>query len=79
MNETLLYRVLTAVGALLAVASGLLAVLVALQGIDLGFPSDVGVTGRGALWLAITSAISAARPLWGSPRARGCRWAWWFC
>jgi signal transduction histidine kinase len=41
MNATLLYRVLTAAGALAALASVLLAVLLALQGIDLGFPSDL--------------------------------------
>ncbi|HET9223402.1 MAG TPA: histidine kinase [Roseiflexaceae bacterium] len=41
MNATLRYRVLTAVGALAALASVLLAVLLRLQGIDLGFPSDL--------------------------------------
>jgi signal transduction histidine kinase len=41
MNATLLYRVLTAAGALATLASVLLAALVALEGIDLGFPSDL--------------------------------------
>jgi hypothetical protein len=41
MNAPLLYRMLTAVGALAALASALLAVLLRLRGIQLGFPSDL--------------------------------------
>jgi hypothetical protein len=41
MNVALLYRVLTAAGALAALASILLAALVGLQGVDLGFRSDL--------------------------------------
>jgi hypothetical protein len=41
MNATLGYRGLAAIGTLAALAAALLAVLVAHQGIDLGFPSDL--------------------------------------
>ena len=41
MNATLGYRVLAAIGALAATASVVLAMLLARQGIDLGFPSDL--------------------------------------
>jgi signal transduction histidine kinase len=41
MNATLGYRGLAAIGALAAVAAALLAVLLARQGVDLGFPSDL--------------------------------------
>jgi signal transduction histidine kinase len=60
MNAPLLYRVLTAVGALLAIASGLLAVLVELQGIELGFPSD--------LLAAVLFYLTGAFALWKRPR-----------
>jgi signal transduction histidine kinase len=41
MNAPLIYRMLTAVGALAALASALLAVLLRPRGIQLGFPSDL--------------------------------------
>src|SRR4026209_548568 len=66
MNATLLYRMLTAGWASLATASGLLAVLVALQGIDLGFPSD--------LIAAVLFYLTGAFAVWKRPQLAAARW-----
>jgi signal transduction histidine kinase len=66
MNATLRYRVLTAAGALAALASVLLTVLLRRQGIALGFPSDL----LAALLYYCTGAFAA----WQRPQLVAARW-----